>query len=69
MPRVNIAQFLPRHCTEAELRAEDPQLQWLTDANRRLCSVYGNTIHQNDGTHLDSGIGVAKDAKWQQLYL
>ena len=26
--------FLPRHCTDAELRAEDPQLQRLTDANR-----------------------------------
>ena len=61
--------FLPRHCTVAELKAEDPQLQRLTDANHRLCSVYGNTIHQNDGTHLDGGIGVAEDAKWQRLYL
>jgi hypothetical protein len=68
-PRVNMAQFLPQHCTEAELLAEDPQLQRLTDANCRLCSVYGNTIHQNDGTHLDGGIGVTKDAKWQRLYL
>ena len=24
--------FVPRHCTDAELRAEDPQLQRLTDA-------------------------------------
>jgi hypothetical protein len=24
MPMVNMAQFLPRHCMEAELRAEDP---------------------------------------------
>jgi hypothetical protein len=31
--------------------------------------VYGDTIHQNDGTHLDSGIGVAKDTRWQWLYL
>jgi len=61
--------FLPRHCTVAELKAEDPQLQRLTDANHRLCSVYGNTIHQNDGTHLDGGIGVAEDAKWQRLHL
>ena len=37
--------------------------------DRRLCSIYGNTIHQNDGTHLDGGIGVAEDAKWQRLYL
>jgi hypothetical protein len=68
-PRVNMVQFLPWHCTEAKLRAEDPQLQRLTDANRRLCSVYGNTIHQNDDTHLDGGIGVAEDSKWQRLYL
>jgi hypothetical protein len=38
-PRVNMAQFLPWHCTEAKLRAEDPQLQRLNDANHRLCSV------------------------------
>ena len=61
--------FLPRCCTDAELRAEDLRLQRLTDADRRLCSVYGNTIHQNDGTHLDGGIGVAEDAKWQRLHL
>jgi len=61
--------FLPRHCTDAELRAEDPRLQRLTDAGRRLWSVYGDTIHQNDGTHLDGGIGVAEDAKWQRLHL
>ena len=61
--------FVPRHCTEAELRAEDPRLGRLTDADRWLCSVYGNTIHQNDGTHLDGGIGAAQDAKWQRLHL
>jgi hypothetical protein len=31
--------------------------------------VYRETIYQNDGNHLDDGIGVAKDAKWQWLYL
>jgi len=61
--------FLPRHCTDAELRAEDPRLQRLTDADRRLCSVYSDTIHQNDGTHLDGGIGVAEDTKWHRLHL
>ena len=45
--------YMPRQCTEAELLAEDLQLQRLTDADRRLISVYGDTIHQNDGTHLD----------------
>ena len=57
--------YLPRQCTEAELRAEDPQLQRLTDADRWLCSIYGDTIHQNDGTHLDGGIGAVDNAKWQ----
>jgi len=61
--------FLPRHCTDAELRAEDPRLQRLTDADRWQSSVYGDTIHQNDCTHLDGGIGVAEDAKWQWLQL
>ena len=61
--------FLPRQCTEAELRAEDPQLQRLTDADRWLYSVFGDTIHQNDGTHLDDGIGVADNTKWQRLHL
>jgi hypothetical protein len=61
--------FVPCLCTEAELCAENPQLQWLTNANSQLCSMYGDTIHQNDGAHLDGGIGVAEDAKWQRLYL
>jgi hypothetical protein len=61
--------FLPRHCSDAELRTEDTRLQRLTDADRRLCGVYGDTIHQNDETHLDGGIGVGEDAMWQRLYL
>ena len=61
--------FEPRHCTDTELRAEDPQLQRLTDADCQLCSVYGNTIHQNDGIQLDGRIGVAEDTKWQRLHL
>ena len=61
--------FVPCHCTDAEFRAEDPRLQRLTDADRQLCSVYGDTIHQNDGTHFDGRIGVAEDAKWQRFHL
>ncbi len=61
--------FKPCHCSNAELRTENPRLQWPTDADRRLCGVYGDIIHQNDGTHLDGGISVAKDAKWQRLHL
>ncbi len=63
------SRFVPCLCTDMELCAEDPRLQRLTNANSRLCSMYRDTIHQNDGTQLDDGIGVAKDAKWQRLYL
>ena len=60
--------FVPRRCTDAELRAQDPRLQRLTDTDRQLCCVYGDTIH-HDCTHLDSGIGFTEDAKWQRLHL
>ncbi len=33
-----------------------------TDANHKLRAVYGKTIHQNDGRHLDGGI--ANDVVW-----
>ena len=29
--------------------------------------LYGDTIHCNDGTHLDGGIGIADDRKMQRL--
>ena len=61
--------FLPCCCTDAELRVEDLQLQRLTDADPWLCSIYGDTIHQNDGTHLGGVISVPEDAKWQRLHL
>jgi hypothetical protein len=32
---------------------EDPKLQALCKADILLCKVYGDTIHRNDGTHLD----------------
>ena len=30
---------------------------------------YGDTINQNDGTHLDVGIGIAEDRKMQRLWM
>jgi hypothetical protein len=60
--------FMPRTFTEEELHKADPQLQRLTAADRRLLGIFGNTIHLNDGTHLDGGIGAAEDATWQRLY-
>jgi hypothetical protein len=59
---------LPSTFTEAELREADPQLQRLTTADWRLLGIFGDTIHLNNGTHLDGGIGAAEDAKWQRLY-
>ena len=38
----------------------------ITDADRKLMEVYGDYIHQNDGTHLDGGI--KDDAKWQERW-
>ena len=35
----------------------------ISEADRKLLDVYGNYIHQNDGSHLDGGI--ADDAEWQ----
>jgi hypothetical protein len=60
--------FIPRTLTEEELHEADPQLQQLTAADWRLLGIFGNTIHLNDGTHLNGGICAAEDAKWQRLY-
>jgi hypothetical protein len=35
----------------------------ILDADRKLLEVYGDYIHQNDGTHLDGCI--KDDAVWQ----
>ncbi len=59
----------PRFYTEEELRQGDIRLQTLTAADRMLIQVYGDTIHANDGTHLDGGVGVANDRAWQRRYL
>ena len=37
-----------------------------TEADRKLRAVYGDTIHRNDGRHLDGGI--ANDEGWQARY-
>ncbi len=60
--------FMPCTFTEEELHEADPQLQRLTAADQRLLGIFGNTIHLNNGTHLNGGIGAAEDAKWQRLY-
>ena len=36
--------------------------------DRKLHRVFGDTIHHNDGRHLDEGIGEDEDHKWQRLH-
>ncbi len=38
----------------------------ISEADRKLLEVYGDYIHQNDGTHLDGGI--KDDAIWQEYW-
>jgi hypothetical protein len=54
--------------TEDELRNDDPLLQSFTGADRKLHGVFGDTIHHNDGRHLDGGVGKDEDRKWQRLH-
>ena len=61
-------------CESQKVPASPEKMPSMTPSQRlpRLTSplaVYGDTIHQNDGTHLDGGIGVAEVAKWQRLHL
>jgi hypothetical protein len=61
----NAESYTPQRWTAEELQRDDPMMQDTTPADQTLISSYGDTIHQNDGRHLDGGIGVAKDRKWQ----
>ena len=51
--------------TEYELREIDPLLHQFTDANRKLQSVYGDTVHVNDRSHLHGEIDRDEDLKMQ----
>ena len=63
-----IEPILHRVMTDEELRASDPLLHELTAADRKLISVYGDTLHRNDGSHLHGGIDPAEDRKMQRLH-
>ena len=61
------------HTTEQEAANQTPTTDPVdpdpgedTDVDRKLRAVYGDTIHRNDGRHLDWGI--ANDAVWQARY-
>jgi len=53
---------------EDELRSDNPLLQSFTGVDQKLHSVFGDTIHHNDGRHLNGGIGEDKDCKCQHLH-
>jgi hypothetical protein len=53
---------------EDELWTNDPLLQIFTGVDWKLHGIFGDTIHHNDGCHLDGGIGEDKDRKWQRLH-
>ena len=58
----------PTIYTEAKLRNIDPRLQQFTAADERLLSVYGDTCHQNDGSHQHGVIDASEDLAWQQRH-
>jgi hypothetical protein len=53
---------------EDELWINDPLLQIFMGAYRKLHGIFGDTIHHNNGRHLDGGIGEDEDHKWQRLH-
>ena len=63
-----VEQYTPLCLTAAEIVQADPNMQDITPADQKLISIYGDTIHHNDGRHLDGGIGVNEDRKWQRLH-
>ena len=64
-----VEHYTPLRLTAAEIVQTDPNLQDITPADQKLIDIYGDTIHQNDGRHLDGGIGVSEDRKWQRLHI
>jgi hypothetical protein len=55
-PPIPLPCSVPRELSKEEIMAEDPMVQQLTAADRKLVYLYGDTIHQNDGCHLHGGI-------------
>jgi hypothetical protein len=53
---------------ENELCTNNLLLQIFMGADRKLHGIFGDTIHHNDGCHLDGGIGEDEDRKWQRLH-
>ena len=50
------------------LRASDPRIQkQFTKADEKLFDLYGDTIHHNNGTHLNDGIRIAENKNIETL--
>ena len=58
------------HCiwTEDELRETDPLLRQFAYADRKLQSMYSDTVHANDESHLHVEIDRNEDMKMQRLH-
>jgi len=58
----------PSILTETQLREIDSELQPFTAADVRLHGIFGDTCHQNDGSHMHGRGCPEKDKKMQQLH-
>ena len=54
----------PTQWTEAQLRQQDSKPQSFTAADWRLMSIYHDTVHHNDGSHLHGPISEGEDQLW-----
>jgi hypothetical protein len=53
--------------TEDELWTNNPILQIFTGVDWKLHGIFGDTIHHNNGHHLNGRIGEDEDRIWQWL--
>jgi hypothetical protein len=64
VPNGNVSTWVPLTCVEgADL---DGFVD--TDAHRRQRTLYGDHIHDNDGTHLHGNLSEEEDLKWQSWW-
>jgi hypothetical protein len=63
-PTVKGAMHTPLLWMVDDIHQSDLLLQAIMPTNQMFIRVYGDTIHQNDGMHLDGGIGMDEDWLW-----
>ncbi len=64
-PATAMEHYTPLRMTADQIVQSDPKMQDIKPADQKLIDIYGDTIHQNDDQHLDDGIGVGENKKWQ----